>query len=147
MTLRKYRNWLAVLAAVLFLPALPVQVANKDYRIDITDGAVSSLQELDITEHNVSEGSTVSHQIYVDNHTTNSHLIQLKNIEVVTDSILLDKLNFEFVNGTSIVPFTKATMPQAYNKALFQVGNKGTGEFTLKMSVNGDLDNRYQGKA
>lgn len=42
MTLRKYRNWLAVLAAVLFLPALPVQAANKDYRIDITDGCNKS---------------------------------------------------------------------------------------------------------
>lgn len=145
MTLKKYKNWLAVLAALVVLPALPVQAADTAYRIDITDDAATSLQELDITEHDVGEGDVVSHQIFVDNHTSNGHLVQLKNIEVVNDSILLDKLNFEFENGTTVVPFTKNTLTQAYNKELFRVGDKGTGDLTLRMTVNGDLDNSYQG--
>ncbi|MBW9281086.1 hypothetical protein, partial [Pseudolactococcus laudensis] len=99
MTHRNYRNWLALLALFLMLPARPVQAANTDYRIDIHDNEAMSLQELDITEHDVSEGDVISHHIYVDNHTSNGHIIKLKNIEVVQDSILLDKLSFEFING------------------------------------------------
>lgn len=145
MKLKINKNWLAVLTALVVLPASPVFADNADYRIDITDDAATSLQELEITEHSIGEGDTVSHQIFVDNHTTSDHLVQLKNIEVVKDSILLDKLNFEFINGTTTVPFTSKNFAQAYQKDLFTIGSQKTGDFTLKMAINSDLDNSYQG--
>lgn len=147
MTHRNYRNWLALLALFLMLPARPVQAANTDYRIDIHDNEAMSLQELDITEHDVSEGDIITHHIYVDNHTSNGHIIKIKNIEVVQDSILLDKLSFEFINGAAVVPFDSGNFSQAYDKNLFVVGSQGTGNFTLRMTVNGNLDNSYQGSA
>ena len=142
----KHIRILTALAAALILFSAKPALAE-DYQINIKDDAATRTQELIFEEHGVCSGDSETYTIHVDNQTSSTHAIRLKNIDILEDSILLDKLAFAFNQSEDNLLFRKADMTAILNKELYQIAPNKSGSFELTMTVDDNLTNAYQGKS
>ena len=133
-----------LLTAVLLVPVLPAQ-AN-DYTIVIDNNGVTKNQESIFHCDNADSNDKLSHDIAVSNKANKAYIVRLKSIEVLENSILLDKMSFSFegVSGGNNINFTKDDFNTIGQPELYVAAQNYDGSFALKTNI-GNLTNEYQG--
>lgn len=132
-------------AAVFFVQVLPVHAAGT-YSVEITDSTVTIDRELVFDYQHAGTGDEFLQEIQVLNRTDTAYAIYLKDMEIINDSTLLDRLTFYLVGnyGKQLV-LTKIAFGDVNNFPEFFLIDKGKSDsFTIKTTV-GTLTNEFQG--
>ena len=130
---------------ILFSLAFSVQASNGRYAIIIDDSGADRNKEMIFDYSNAGSGDEFSHNIYVENKNNKAYSVSLKKIEVIEDSILLDKVTFSYkslVSGNSF-SFSESDFNKTDWPVLYISDPLSDGNFIISANI-GKLTNEYQ---
>jgi len=132
-----------LITTVLLISALPAHAA--DYTITIDQNGLSRNQDSIFRYNNAGSNDEFIHDIVISNLDTSAYVVRLKDIEILENSILLDKMSFAFTNifGGENIFFTKDDFDTIGHPEMYVSSQNSSGRFQLKTSI-GNLTNEYQ---
>ena len=130
---------------ILCVTIFSVQAANGKYAIIIDDTGANKNQEIIFEYSNLGQGDVLSDNISVENKNNRAYSVSLKKIEIVKDSILLDKVTFSYKNliGGNSFSFSKPDFGKTDWPMLYVAAPLTSGNFALSAEI-GELTNEYQ---
>ena len=130
---------------ILGAPIFSAQAVNGKYAIIIDDFGANKNQEIIFDYSNLGQGDTLSGNISVENKNNRLYSVSLKKIEIIKDSILLDKVTFSYKNliGGNSFSFSKSDFGKTDWPMLYVATPLSNGNFALSAEI-GKLTNEYQ---